>query len=204
MAQINVERKKSPWPWIIGVLVLLLLVWGLMELLGDRDAEPAGTAAVVTDPLIQEPRGDIAATSAPASESVIAVTPVPMPPPPTSADAEPVPVAVIVVGPAQFLGQAVRGTARVAEVPSDRGFWLEQDGQRMFALIAQSPDMEDAVNIDPGQEVRLAGVVYDASMRDQIVQGELDAETQQIISEQPAFLLVDARNVQIVESAAGS
>jgi hypothetical protein len=42
MAEIRVERKhkKSIWPWILGLLVAALLVWGLAETMdNDRDDE---------------------------------------------------------------------------------------------------------------------------------------------------------------------
>jgi hypothetical protein len=47
MADINIERKrKSPLPWIIGLLALALLALLLMRGCGDDEAEPA---TVVTD-----------------------------------------------------------------------------------------------------------------------------------------------------------
>jgi hypothetical protein len=52
MAEINVERKgPSIWPWVIGLIVLALLVWALMELFGRNDTgvvegEPVATAPV--------------------------------------------------------------------------------------------------------------------------------------------------------------
>lgn len=46
MADINIERRgPGVWPWIIGLLVLALLIWGLVEMFGN-DGEPA-----VVDPL---------------------------------------------------------------------------------------------------------------------------------------------------------
>ena len=54
MADINVERKgPSIWPWIIGLIVLALLVWALMELFGRNDpgvveGEPVATAPATT------------------------------------------------------------------------------------------------------------------------------------------------------------
>ena len=46
MADINVERKgPSVWPWVIGLLVLALLIWALVEMF-DGGAEP-----MLTDPL---------------------------------------------------------------------------------------------------------------------------------------------------------
>jgi hypothetical protein len=39
VAEIRVERKKtSPWTWLIGLLLLVLLVWGLSRLLGTGGA----------------------------------------------------------------------------------------------------------------------------------------------------------------------
>lgn len=39
MADINVERKHgaSVWPWIVGLIVLALLVWAVMQM-GDGNA----------------------------------------------------------------------------------------------------------------------------------------------------------------------
>lgn len=50
MAEIRVERKerRSLLPWILGLVLLALVVWGLMEM-GDRDRTPAdnnGAASV--------------------------------------------------------------------------------------------------------------------------------------------------------------
>ena len=43
VAEINVERKQpSIWPWIVGLIVLALLVWILVERFGaDGGAEPS-------------------------------------------------------------------------------------------------------------------------------------------------------------------
>ena len=54
MADINVERKgPSIWPWIIGLIVLALLIWALMELFGRNEpgvveGEPVATAPATT------------------------------------------------------------------------------------------------------------------------------------------------------------
>lgn len=35
MAEINVERKgPSIWPWVVGLLVVALLAWALIEMFG--------------------------------------------------------------------------------------------------------------------------------------------------------------------------
>lgn len=136
----------------------------------------------------------VVATTEPATAPVI-------PPPPTPADTPAVPVRVIIGTPAAFIGQPVVGRARVAEVVSDRGFWLEQNGQRIFAIIAQSPQMEDAVDINAGQMVAVAGLVYDNVTADQIP-GGLEADARQIVANEPAFLYVPAQNIAILASEA--
>lgn len=40
MAKINVEhKKKSVWPWIIGVVVAILIIWALFQLFDNDDAQ---------------------------------------------------------------------------------------------------------------------------------------------------------------------
>ena len=54
MAKINIERKKSVWPWIIALIVILLLAWGAFALMEDRggpgypDRPVAATPATTT------------------------------------------------------------------------------------------------------------------------------------------------------------
>lgn len=49
MAEINVERKKNVWPWIVGLIVLLLAIWAIAELMDDdtrvRNDAVIGTTA---------------------------------------------------------------------------------------------------------------------------------------------------------------
>jgi len=53
MADIRVERKgPNIWPWIIGLIVLALLVWGLMELFGRGDPEVVGKDPAAAAPPI--------------------------------------------------------------------------------------------------------------------------------------------------------
>lgn len=190
MAEIHVEKKKSIWPWIIAALIALLVIWALIELF-DNDADdvavaptaieaPVATAPVTTDPLAStQPLGaDTTADSA----GAIAV----------------LPVATILSGPAGYVGQSVSGSARVTETPTDRGFWVEQDGQRMFAVIEQGPNMEDAVHINPGQQIQFTdATVHDASSLAQLG-GSLDDEARRILSDQKAFLVVDPQDITIV------
>ena len=53
MAEIKVERKgPNIWPWIIGLIVLALLIWALMELFGRDEPEVVGEEPVATAPAI--------------------------------------------------------------------------------------------------------------------------------------------------------
>jgi len=48
VADINVERKSpSVWPWIVGLIVLALLIWALLEMFG-RDTATRSVAPMDT------------------------------------------------------------------------------------------------------------------------------------------------------------
>lgn len=194
MALTGSTLGRAAWPAVCVALVLLA---------GCNEQDAANTTAEPDMPPLIEREVNDPATEQPAvpPAAPAAVVIAPMPPPPTEADTAEIPVDVIVVTPAPHLGQAVVGTAKVAEVPFDRGFWIEKNGQRMFAVIAQAPGMEQAVNVNPGQNVRLAGVVYDSALASGIA-GQMDPQAMQTIAKQPAFLLVDARNISVIDAPA--
>ena len=70
MADIDIQEKKgSVWPWLIGLLALVLIVWVGMEVLGDDDEEFAATTPGMEQPA--DPRlqpGPAAATAGTAPE----------------------------------------------------------------------------------------------------------------------------------------
>lgn len=191
MAEIHIEKKKSIWPWIIAALVALLAIWALTQLMNRDNAEatavePVGTAAVEA-PAVTAPTEPVDAMNTGAN---------------TTADAAgalaALPVATILAGPAGYVGQEISGTARVTDVPTDRGFWIEQNGQRMFAVIAEGENMEKAVNINAGQEIQLNGAaVHDANSMAQLG-GTLDEQAKQLVSGQQAFLVVEPGDVTVV------
>ena len=50
MADLEIQRRKRPiWPWILGALALIALLWILMEMMGSDD-DDLDDAAVVTTP----------------------------------------------------------------------------------------------------------------------------------------------------------
>ena len=51
MAELRVERKgRNIWPWIVGLIVLALLIWALMELLRRNDPEAVEGEPVASAP----------------------------------------------------------------------------------------------------------------------------------------------------------
>lgn len=185
MADINVERKSSGGrnflPWILGLLLLAALLWGLMSLFGgDDEVEETPVAPVSEAVPVTEAPPVAPAAAAPAAGAVI------------------LPVAAIIAGPAGYVGQAQMGTVRVAEVVSDRGFWIEEGGQRMFAVVAEPQGTEQRLNINAGQTLNLSGTVYTKERLGEIP-GTIEEQTRQIIQGQPAFLYVLPRDVTIVQ-----
>lgn len=69
MADLRVERKKAnPWTWVIALLLVMLLVWGLSRLLGTRGAPTVRDGATPVGAL---PQGH----PAPAAKAPTAPTP---------------------------------------------------------------------------------------------------------------------------------
>lgn len=188
MADINIERKrKSPLPWIIGLLALALLAFLLMRSCGDDDPEPA--EGVVTDTATA-----MTTTAAPVAAAPAMVD--------TGAQAMGA-TAGAAAGTgwiAGVLAGTTTGTATgdgiVPETPSDRGFWIEENGQRVFAVLAEP--MEQMKDVDPGQRVRVSNArVLRGADAGQIPQ-DVDAEARRTAQGQQYFLLVPSSGVQIV------
>jgi hypothetical protein len=186
MADINVERKGGGGglgkllPLLLGLLLLGALAWWLLGR-GDDEVE----------------------TVAPVAETVEPAPVAPAVPAPTAPAAAVVPVAAIIAAPAGYIGQAQTGTVRVAEVVSDRGFWIEEGGQRMFAVVAEPQNTEQQLNINAGQMVQLSGTVYNQERIGEIP-GQIEAQTREIIQSQPAFLYVLPRDVKIMQAEGGA
>ncbi len=108
-----------------------------------------------------------------------------------------IPVEKIRANPKGYLGKPVAGTVMVPEVPTDRGFWIEANGQRMFAVLDKSIH-EDNVNVNAGQKVQLSGIVYDSAQWNRAGLGKVTPQTKKIIQNQPMFLVV--KEIKIVSS----
>jgi hypothetical protein len=178
MAEIRVEKKSYAWIWwLLALILLALLLWWMFA--GRDEPEVA-----VTEPgvVAEEPAAEL--EPLPGAETEF------------GAQAEGIPFAEILGTPADWAGRSVTGEVRVAEVVSDRGFWVEDDqGQRLFVLLNEVPG--EIKEINAGQRIRMV----DAQIYDDLanVPGEIDDQARQIIEGQPAVLVVDSLSVEILE-----
>ena len=191
MADIDIEKKKGGMgilPWILGLLLLGLILWGLTQC-GDNDEEPVvvPTADTLADPAVAPMPMDTGMAMADTTAMGAAGA--------AGAAAGALPIAQILAGPGQYASQSVSGTARVTEVISDRGFWVEDAGQRMFVVIAEPQSAERAVDINTGQTIRLSGQVREGSAAGQVT--GLEQEAQRVAQGQPAFLMVNPSDVSV-------
>lgn len=188
MADIKIERKKSGMGWLwalLALLVLALIIWWIWSAGRDDEAELVG--AEYGTELGTEPYGAGYATE-PATAF------------PTAAG-EGARISEILSNPQEWVDRDFpSGEVDIAEVPSDRGFWISDGGERLFAVVIDQP-AERPVDLNPGQRLRITGgTLRDASHLPQI-EGEtpLDATTRQAIEEQPIFLVVDEDDIEILE-----
>lgn len=179
MAEIPVEKKSNKgWLWaLLALLVLALLAWWLI----DTDDEEAAVA--YTEGAVVEAGAD--------------TTPEPV------ATAPGVSIGDVLGDPASYLGrddfQAEVTVPTDAEM-TDRGFWIEDEGSRLFALILDGP-MEEPKDINPGQTLRISqGMLRDRTYLPELGGDPLNAATQQLAEEQPIFLVVDEDNIEILEA----
>lgn len=173
MAEIPVEKKSSmTWLWVLlAVILAALLIWWFVA--ADDDADP-----VVAD----------------SAETELVATETPI-----AADAMPLTLAAIVAEPQSYIGQDFTGEVGVAGPLTDRGFWIENDGARMFALIIDEP-MEVPLDINAGQTLQISGGTIRAGGEMTEVEGApLDADTRAVLAEQDAFLIVDEARIEILE-----
>ena len=188
MAEINVERKDtSIWPWILGLLLLALLAWGVYELLNDDAEVPVAEAPVLPAP--------------PVVDEVQPLPPAANPPTPI-AQAPGIPVSQIIESPATWTGRRLTGEVQVTEVVSDRGFWITDQGERLFVVLNETPG--EVRDINAGQTIRLTEAVVYTDVNN--IPGNLEPQARRIAQNQPVVLAVDTRNVQMLQvgPAAGS
>lgn len=180
MAEVHVERKAGVpwWVWLLAALLLIGLIWWAVA--ANTGQQTAGGDATV-------------AVTAPADQAGPDVVVV-----------RAIPVVAIRATPIEFIGKPVAGTATVAEVVSDRGFWLrgEEGTDRIFAVLDDSI-AESPPDVNAGQQVRLEGIAYDVARLEQLPVKKLEADARQMLQNEPVFLHV--QNIEILgEAGAGT
>lgn len=172
------ENKRGlGWLWfLLAVVILALVVWWLWP------------AAEVTEPVPDAP--------AIAQET----EPLPVPEPVPAISTQRIPIDAILLSSATYVGQTLSGEVRVVEVPTDRGFWIEDNGQRMFVILNDQP-VERPVHIQQDTTIRLdEAIVRDVSALSSLGGAPLDDDTKRIARDQQVFLTVDEANVEQVST----
>ncbi|HYR28976.1 MAG TPA: hypothetical protein VEU30_10960 [Thermoanaerobaculia bacterium] len=185
MAEIHIERKKgAAWPWVLlgALVVLALLGW----LLWPDAADTTPLTATIVDPV-------------PAPATVATIAPLDRMP---TASIETPTIATILANPPQWVGREFSGTVTVAEVPTDRGFWVEEGGSRLFAILIDAP-AEVPLDINAGQRIRIRGTLRNAAYLPQLPGRPIVAATQELARREPVYLVADEQAITIVDAAAG-
>jgi hypothetical protein len=178
MPEIEIRKKTSVpwWLWLIVFLLIAMLIWWIVAAM-NNDVATQG-------PVYSEPASRTATTN-------------------ETDTAEIMPISNIIGNVGSYIGRQVQGTAMVSSVVSDRGFWVEQNGQSLFAVIDESVGgRSEVMDINKGQRLWLQGNIYNTAEASKLpgVQN-LEKETRDIINSQPAFLYVHAWNVNIKDRA---
>lgn len=178
MAEIPVHKKSSmAWMWILLALVALaLVIWWATD--NDEDA-----VDLASDTQIEE---TIAPVADPDADAAIV---------------QGATLAAILADPAAHFGTEYTGEVSVGDSLTDRGFWVEHDGERMFALIVDEP-RERPLDINAGQRLKISGgEIRDTSSLSDIEGRALDANTRKIAGEQKVIMVVDENNIEVLTPA---
>ncbi len=106
-------------------------------------------------------------------------------------------LAAVFLAPVDYVGVPVSGEATVADVISDRGFWLTDGDNRIFAIVRE---YDERIHIEEGQRVEVTGTIL-APADPTDVAGELEAETKRVAEQQDAMLTASWRDITILEEA---
>lgn len=172
------EVGRSTWLWgIVGLAALILVLvwmWPDVDEAGYAETERVEEVTPATTPEPTQPEGALG-PAAPrlALEQVLA-------------------------DPEQYVGTTFSDTEmRAVEVPTDRGFWIEENGNRLFAVIIDRP-AEEPKDINPGATLRVEhGTFRDPSYLPRLQGAPLDEDTRRIAEDQPILLVVDERNIEV-------
>jgi len=86
----------------------------------------------------------------------------------------------------------------VVEVPTNRGFWIEDEGHRLFVIVIDQP-REEFIGITLGQTLRIVeGMLRDRTFLTEVTGEALDADTEEIAKRQEVFLVLDEAHISIL------
>jgi hypothetical protein len=189
VAEIHVERKpRSGWAWVwvllllVAIAVLGWLFWPDRVRTGEQTATTTAPATG-TDPSVVDRVPLPGATQPPQSMAMISE---------------------IRANPQQWVGREFMGVVNVTEsgatnqaaIPPERGFWIEQDGQRLFVLVNDDPN-RTPVAVTPGQPVRIRGTVRDATFIPQLGAMNLSGEVDELLRSEPAYLVAEESAIEL-------
>lgn len=100
-------------------------------------------------------------------------------------------------------GRPVEGRVKVLTTPTDHGFWAVGAGGESIFTLVDARAWDDAPDIQPGQTLYLldARIRERTARRDDDVGRRWDEETEKILDEQPAVLVVDEDDLLIYRRA---
>lgn len=185
MADINVQRRsRMTWLWVLlGLIILALILWTLAANEEERVTMAPGAEQRVTPLTGVQPT----TPAAPAPEATSATSPIP--------------VSQITQSPATWSGRTISGMAHVVNVPTDRGFWIEAQGERLFVILIEHAAGQPS-GIGPGQTLRFdQATLHDPSYLVHLPGRRLDADTQAIVEGLPVFLVADEANITVEEQS---
>ena len=182
MAKIPVEKETGGggwWKWLLGLLLLGLLIWLIWAWVDDDDLEVAEDTEADIETVEPPPTPETAAEGAAAMS-----------------------LAAILNNPDQYVGEPFPATevtvAQNREI-TDRGFWIQNQGQHLFAIIIDVPE-EQPKDINPGATLRISQDTLRApSYLPEMPGRPLDQQTQNIAEQQEIFLVVDERYITVLE-----
>lgn len=180
MAEIPVEKKSSmSWLWVLlAILLAALVLWWLLPDDDDELERDANAVAAVET----ADTANLDGTAEASGEMTLAA---------------------ILANPSAYYGrEGFTGEVTVGGPLTDRGFWIENDGDRMFAIVIDQP-AERPIDINTGATLRLnGGTVRDPSTitADGIQGDALDQDTMNVLQDQEAVLIIDEDNMEITEA----
>lgn len=181
MAEIHIEKKERSgmgWLWaVLALLAVVLIAWWLWPTAERGIAELTPLTPMTTT----------SGTATAAGTDTAAGIPT---------------IATAVANPQAWVGRQFSGTVEVTDVPDDRGFWVEQDGSRMYALIIDQP-AEKPVDINAGQRLEIREATFrDATHLPDLKGVPLTPSTERVVREQPIYLVLDETDLTIVDRPA--